>query len=216
MGFLDLEVWDDTSSRTAAGQMAADEVLLERAAGPVLRVYRWEAPSVTFGYAQRWREVSALAGGRPLIRRWTGGGAVFHGEDLTLALAVPASDALAQKRAGQIYREIHEAIWLALGGDAAGFRLATADDCRPGAACFVSPVPCDILQSGRKVCGGALRRGRRGVLYQGSLHQHVPITALAAALSSCCRTYDPGAGFEAAADHLARTRYETPEWNRLR
>lgn len=216
MQFPDLEVWDDTSRRTPATQMAVDEALVDRAASPVLRLYRWAAPALTFGYAQRWAEVSALADGRPLVRRWTGGGVVFHGNDLTLTLAVPPADALCRMRTDGIYRAIHEAILGALGGASAGFRLALPEDCRPGTACFVSPALHDILLGGQKICGGALRRGRRGVLYQGSLHRDLSADLLGAAFSSRCRPYSPAPGFEEAVDNLARTRYAAPDWNELR
>jgi len=216
MPFSDLEVWDDMSRRTPAAQMAVDEVLLGYGEAPVLRLYRWAAPALTFGYAQRWAEVSALAGARPLVRRWTGGGVVYHGDDLTLTLAVPPTDPLCRLRTDQIYRAIHEAILGALGGASAGFRLALPEDCRPGTACFVSPALHDILHAGKKACGGALRRGRCGVLYQGSLHRDLSADLLGAAFSSRCRPCAPAPAFEEAVDNLARTRYATKDWNELR
>jgi hypothetical protein len=74
---------DDATTREPAEQMACDEVLLTSSGGvPVLRLYRWGEPSATFGYAQRLEMVKASVPGLPLMRRWTGGGVVFHGRDL--------------------------------------------------------------------------------------------------------------------------------------
>lgn len=190
--------WDDRESRTPCEQMALDEALLLRAEMPVVRFYRWTAPAVTFGYAQRHAEVQALAGGHPCIRRWTGGGVVFHGSDLTIALAVPGRRARDGRKSDEIYRGIHLAILKVVQQAFPEARLAGEDDCRPGAACFQSPALHDILFHGKKICGGALRRGRDGILYQGSLHADLLPADLAAALST------PVAGFCGGAEEESR------------
>lgn len=75
VGMLDaLALWDDSLPRTPAGHMAADEVVFLTATLPVLRVYRWSAAAVTFGYGQRISLVRELAPGVPCVRRWTGEG----------------------------------------------------------------------------------------------------------------------------------------------
>jgi lipoate-protein ligase A len=56
---------------------------------PTLRVYEWASPAITYGYAQQLPERlvrGAQALGIPLFRRPTGGKAVLHGHDLTIAL----------------------------------------------------------------------------------------------------------------------------------
>ena len=61
----------------AALNMALDEALLEamlQLQTPVLRFYGWTEPAATFGYFQKFSEVSATTQLRPLIRRPTGGG----------------------------------------------------------------------------------------------------------------------------------------------
>src|SRR2546421_10060311 len=77
------------------GNMALDEALLDAvAADPsaaVFRTYEWSVPTLSLGYFQgvaeaeadpRWRE-------GPLVRRPTGGGAIWAHHELTHALAVP-------------------------------------------------------------------------------------------------------------------------------
>src|SRR5215212_7790516 len=78
--------------QSAAVNMATDEVLLESAAEigkPVLRFYCWNEPAATFGYSQRFADVSKLTHLRPLVRRPTGGGLVPHDADWTYSLVFP-------------------------------------------------------------------------------------------------------------------------------
>ena len=60
--------------------------LIER---PLLRVYRWERPAVSFGYFERWEPVREKYPEREAVRRWTGGGVVLHGEDFTYSMLIP-------------------------------------------------------------------------------------------------------------------------------
>jgi lipoate-protein ligase A len=56
---------------------------------PTLRLYEWASPAITFGVNQRLPERLVQAAQQlriPLFRRPTGGKAVLHGHDLTLAL----------------------------------------------------------------------------------------------------------------------------------
>lgn len=211
-----LKVWEDAADRSPSAHMAMDEALLALCSEPVLRVYRWGTPAVTFGYAQRQVEVAPLAGSLPAVRRWTGGGTVFHGSDLTLTLAVPAPHPFCSERPQRIYSGIHQAFLMALRGGYPEARLADAEDCRPGLACFVSPALDDILCGGTKICGGALRRGKPGILYQGSLHAEVPAGSLARSLAESCEPFVPGPELERACARLDLEKYATEKWNRWR
>ncbi|MEI6491074.1 MAG: hypothetical protein WCO94_00895 [Verrucomicrobiota bacterium] len=211
-----LHFWEDTEVRSAAEQMAMDEALLHGNRCPVVRFYRWTAPAMTFGYAQRYADVWAGAGGLPAIRRWTGGGTVFHGEDLTVALAVPASDGLCRMQTAAIYQRIHEALLGVVGETFSGARLARPDDCRPGLACFQSPALNDILHGGKKICGGALRRGRNGLLYQGSLHGNFSALSLGQALCSSVVIFEPDQEIFLPCVRLTKEKYGTVGWNQMR
>ncbi len=211
--FSELMVWDDQSPRSPASQMAVDEALFRIAQCPVLRLYRWAVPAVTFGYSQRWREVESLCEGRPAVRRWTGGGVVFHGGDLTVAIVIPGAPT---KSSESLYAEIHSAIRLALADEAA--RLASGDELRSGAACFVSPAANDVMIGGAKVCGGALRRCRQGVLYQGSIQtKKAPAPhRLAGALSEHVTVFLEVGPVEDLAREIESSHYGQDFWNRLR
>jgi len=215
--FSHLEVWEDSATRGPAAQMACDEVLLEACARPVLRVYRWQWPAVTFGYAQKLGAVEQLSGGLPLMRRWSGGGMVFHGRDLTLALAIPTCDALAARSSRDIYRAIHEGLLAAIQLKHPEARLVRPEECRCGPVCFESPVAFDIVSAHSKICGGALRRSKGHVLYQGSLHwEQAHLPAIAASLAHEVSDFQNVESLEPAIDRLAFRKYATPEWLAMR
>lgn len=191
-------------------QMALDEVLLSFVPRPTLRVYRWESPCVTFGYFQPHALVEELVPGLPSVRRWTGGGIVVHGEDLTFSLMIPPANPVAGMAPARFYRELHGAIAAVIGG-----RLAGDGEISGGPSCFRSPSRDDLMMDGRKVLGGAIRRSAGSLLYQGSVRDHadegwdVFATALAGRFS--CRELEPAEAASAA--RLKDSRYATHEWN---
>ena len=167
-----------TPPLTVFEHMALDEILARGGSTlPVLRFYQWTpGPSVTFGYSQFARSVQAQVKPEqgPLCRRPTGGGMVFHGEDLTFSLIFQSD----LSRPKEIYAQLHGAIEKALLEQAAlpsarqgAVPAATYAPQTQGKAsgCFVNPVEDDLLADGQKILGGAIRRFGEIVLYQGSL-----------------------------------------------
>lgn len=196
--------------------MACDEALASLIGGPVLRTYRWNTPALSFGYSQRIKDVLRLANGRPAVRRWTGGGTVFHGNDLTLALWIPIGEEIALQNSTVIYRSIHEALLPAIQAVFPNAGLVSPEDCRCGPVCFESPAAYDVVLDSRKILGGAMRRSRQGVLYQGSLHARLGPSALANALGDSVEIMENNASIEKNAARLALERYSFPAWLNLR
>src|SRR3989441_4990838 len=114
--FSSLHVYHDNSAHSAALNMAIDEALLEHATVPSIRFYRWHSPALSFGYFGRFGDVKSYTRESDLVRRWTGGGIVFHGDDLTYSIAIPASDAAFSESSISIYEGIHRALCRALNG----------------------------------------------------------------------------------------------------
>ena len=166
MIFEELLVLRDETPHAAALNMALDEVLLRAVSVPTLRLYRWAGSAVSFGYFGRYEEVRRAWPEREMVRRWTGGGVVPHGDDFTYSLMVPRGHALARVTAAESYRAIHEAVAQALAGSAT---LAGAAAAPSGSACFENPVTSDVLIAGRKAAGAAQRRTSAGMLHQGSV-----------------------------------------------
>jgi lipoate-protein ligase A len=164
----ELHVYDNREFRSAAMNMAVDEALLELADAPSLRFYSWAKPSLSFGYFGAFADVAEEAMSRDLVRRWTGGGIVLHGTDLTYSLILPSNGARDLPPSRAIYVEVHDAIRRALSGHLP-VELASQDSPKMSAACFANPVTADVLANGQKIAGAAQRRTRAGLLHQGSI-----------------------------------------------
>jgi lipoate-protein ligase A len=169
--FDKLIVHHDVESRSAAMHMAIDEALLRSTCTPAIRFYRWSRPSLSFGYFGNFSEVAPHQAKREIVRRWTGGGIVFHGDDLTYSIVIPHDDAAFAESSMSIYEETHRAIQNALGHHAS---LATSASPKISDSCFANPVRADVMVNGNKIAGAAQRKTRSGLLQQGSI-QHVDL-----------------------------------------
>ena len=203
----------------AAWNMAMDEALLMTADCPVLRVYRWETPALSFGYFLPWQVAENVSRGRVLVRRWTGGGMVEHGDDFTWSLIVPSGMAIGRTRPAESYRLIHGALGTAL--EKSGIVVEQVPASAPvpaGGWCFTAPAPGDLLVTGSKIAGAGQRRCRHGLLHQSSLcGVSLPDDfphRLAAAMSETVETFPPSRVPAAAADERVRGRYGSDSWLR--
>jgi lipoate-protein ligase A len=167
-----LNVLDDREPRSAALNMAVDEALLEQTANPLLRFYRWLRPSISFGYFGHYAEVASDSEQRDIVRRWTGGGIVPHGDDLTYSIIIPRGNSSFQRSSLEIYAAVHDAICRAL--QANGVEALLANDAAPkiSESCFANAVRSDVMSGGEKIAGAAHRRSRAGLLHQGSIQRN--------------------------------------------
>lgn len=210
------------------GQMALDEALLDSGPEFVLRFYRWaKRPAVTFGYFQRYAEVEAASRGiARIVRRPTGGGIVYHEDDVTFSFIFRQDGSLTPQA---IYRNIHRGVHLGLKTLKLSASLWSPPGWREGerkvaAQCFVAPEPMDLVAAdGRKILGGALRKRKRHVLYQGSLQAPGPVGALEQAVArgfeqewSVVLSARKAAPELLAAARDLRQRYLSDDWNRKR
>ncbi|KAF0126178.1 MAG: lipoate-protein ligase A [Elusimicrobia bacterium] len=222
----------DSPAADVCWQMAMDEALCETMPAPfILRFFRWQAPGITFGYAQRAREVEAAAAARGLsgtemTRRPTGGGIVYHLSDLTFSLIFPSEGG--DFRPMETYDRLHRAINAAYGRLGSGFELSDARTAgyavsAPAMDCFSKPVPLDILYNGKKVLGGALRKFGGHMLYQASFQTEDARTGAARHEAAIAEGLAGGLGadWEKAplaeearirAEALATEKYRSAEW----
>src|SRR5207245_11411822 len=224
--FNALHVYHDFASRSGAMNMAIDEALLEAATVPLIRFYRWNFPALSFGYFGKFGDVANHAVERDLVRRWTGGGFVFHGDDLTYAIVIPQNDPVFSESSRSIYGAIHAALRNALVADGEPAELAPGV-VDPGAviidrgySCVANPVRADVMLNGRKIAGAAQRRTRRGLLQQGSIQYSDLRNGLserfAQALSASCSEREINRETLDRARELAEQKYRADAWLRKR
>lgn len=218
--FKKLSVWYDDGPRSGAENMAVDQLLMERVGGlPLLRVYQWSEPTVSFGYFLPLTDaMGAFPGGElTYVRRWTGGGVVDHRVDVTYTLVVPRNHCLATSHGKESYGVIHSALAEALQGLGRDVRLINADTGDGAAACFANPVAYDLADaSGGKIAGAGQRRTKYGLLHQGSVVADVRAKELLGALQECLADdvvrYCPEDDFLTMAKKISVDRYATDAW----
>lgn len=217
--FPELQVFEETEARTAPLNMAIDEALLESVTVPTLRFYSWARPAISFGYFSAFADVAAEMPRRDLVRRWTGGGIVFHGSDLTYSMIIPKNDGDPPAWGRAVYAEIHQAIRDAL-AENANVALAVQDSPKISDACFANAVVADVVVDGRKIAGAAQRRTRAGLLHQGSIqYEALPQNFREAFARGLCSKFTRrsfSAELLARARELSAQKYETDEWLRRR
>jgi len=158
--------------------MARDTELLRRAeqGETIARIYGWTALWVTLGRFQRPETTLVEPKSTPHTVRPTGGAAVLHGHDLTVAIAMPI-----QRSVKGTYRVATEPLIAALNAAGVPAILAEdigADDGDPARIdCFAGSSANDIVhrQTRQKACGCALRRTHTAVLLQASIPTGLPL-----------------------------------------
>jgi lipoyl(octanoyl) transferase len=211
-----LEVYTDEQALSAPLNMAVDEALFEKASVPAIRFYAWARPALSFGYFGRLADARAAGSDRELVRRWTGGGIVLHGSDLTYSLVLPACHKSSAHPARKIYGEVHAALAAAFRQIGVTADLLEAPAPKISEACFANPVPADLVVGDRKVAGAAQRRTRVGLLQQGSIQfDDLPpdfAARFASALSSRVEFCSPEAETLRRAESIAMEKYGTRVW----
>ena len=166
----------DREPHPGSHNMATDLSLLDladREGVAFLRLYRWAPYCLSFGRNEpalrRYDREAITARGLDLVRRPTGGRAVWHARELTYAVASPIAHFGSMVTA---YRVIHEILADAVRLLGAEATLAAAP-VRMGrleaGACFARPAGGEVLVRGRKVVGSAQLRKGDAFLQHGSL-----------------------------------------------
>src|SRR5437899_813822 len=166
----------DPAGRTGPENMALDDALLHAAAASgraYLRLYRWAPSCLSFGRNEaalaRYDRAAIEQRGWDVVRRPTGGRAVWHEDEVTYAVAAPIA---AFGSLQQSYCAIHERLAAALRTLGAPAQLAPKNG-RPAGldagACFASAVGGEVMVHGRKIVGSAQVRLGSAFLQHGSI-----------------------------------------------
>lgn len=167
------------SAQPGARNMAADETLLRRNAGadplPTLRFTSWNPFCLSLGRLQKTLPPGALVPGDErdydVVRRPTGGRAVWHAQEVTYSICAPLDFLPENAHSVQGAYE-----WLSggflLGLQTLGVESTLAPSEKRGEGgpnCFASSAACDFLVGGKKLIGAAQCRLEGAFLQHGSL-----------------------------------------------
>ena len=161
--------------------MAIDEAILRNGqvheGVPTVRFYGWVRPSVTVGYFQDIvKEVDlgfCSAQNIDVVRRPTGGKAVYHDADVTYSVVARERDEGFSSDITETYRVISACLLKGLGK--LGIEAALVEEGRKHLAstgeafCFSVPFKNELLLKGGKVCGSAQMRSQGLFLQHGSI-----------------------------------------------
>jgi lipoate-protein ligase A len=156
--------------------MAIDEAILnahlQGYAPPTLRIYRWNPIALSIGYFQDFektvdsKKCSGL--GIDVVRRLTGGRAVFHRNELTYSIVV--SDIYGfPKSLIDSYRILCEGLIAAYRILGLEVDLVQGESGLSSPVCFTSASSADLTFRGRKIAGSAQFRKGNAILQHGSL-----------------------------------------------
>jgi lipoate-protein ligase A len=166
-----------------ADNMALDEALLRSfdpvRSLPVLRLYGWNPPTLSLGRFQNAADVLDLercrADGVALVRRVTGGGVIYHADELTYSLVcapdqIPPASSI--KDSFRVLTGFLLSFYRRLGLDAVYAVDAAPEGTLFGERtpfCFAGKESFDILTAGRKMGGNAQRRVKGAIFQHGSI-----------------------------------------------
>ncbi|MBI2144706.1 lipoate--protein ligase family protein [Candidatus Woesearchaeota archaeon] len=243
----------DIAANNAFINMALDEAISQavrtRESQPTIRFYKWQPSAVSIGYFQSLQDEvdTELCKkiGVDIVRRRTGGGAVYHDSTGEITYSIIAPEGMFPKGITESYQEICGWIVKALG--------------KIGIAAEFKPIN-DIITNGKKISGNAQTR-RNGILLQhGTILYKLDVATMFSLLKvpkekisdkfiadvkqrvtsvtdinpqiteqqlkdALIAAFTEGKEFElgsvtanekAAAEKLAKERYSSDEWNNLR
>lgn len=182
-----------TLDKSPAFNMACDEALLilrkNNKTEPVFRLYNWNPFTVSIGYSQDIEKAVSLRKiqekGYGYVRRWTGGRAVLHNDEITYSVIGKAEEDNLMHTVLDTYNKISSGLNKGLNLIGVKSSLSKnneasniAKDKRLIYPCFGSTSKYEIEYEGRKLIGSAQRRVKDLVLQHGSILMNGPKTEL--------------------------------------
>ena len=174
--------WLECVAADGATQMAVDAALMQnpsRTATPTFRIYQWRPRCISLGYHQSDLPIHFERCRREcvdVVRRPTGGRAVFHSDEVTYAVVIPRESEWYARSKQDLYRVISAGI--AQGLRNSGFpvdyarrpaRVRASSGALASVSCFASTTRWEITLGGRKLVGSAQRLTLEGFLQHGSI-----------------------------------------------
>lgn len=162
--------------------MAKDEALMEwvqqnNITSPILRLYQWDRTTISIGRHQYIHkdihQEICHSNKIAIVRRPTGGRAVFHDRELTYSVIIPPNNELGNKNIQETYRTISGAILAGLRNYGLPVTAEPTNKANreyiKNLSCFASTTQYEITLNGHKIVGSAQWRNKGTVLQQGSI-----------------------------------------------
>ncbi|MFH0796505.1 MAG: lipoate--protein ligase family protein [Candidatus Omnitrophota bacterium] len=176
-----MKIWRviDTAGNTGRWNMEFDLKLLSELETenipPTLRFYRWEPPAVSLGATQKPEEEINLdfchKNGIDVVRRPSGGGAIFHQDEITYSFVARTSDHKTFNDLLTSYYTIIEGLKKGLEKIGVHAEIRGGKSCGPERylPCFALSSRHDLVVGNKKIIGSAQRRKRKMFLQHGSI-----------------------------------------------
>ena len=177
------ETWRliETGFHDAYLNMAIDEVLMVQKQKDkipsTIRFYGWSPAAFSLGYTQKIEEEINFKVLKSLsldcVSRITGGGIIFHDQEVTYSLAIGPDSYLFSNAVGESFRRLCAGIIKSLkllafkanfARDNPSIRLNNSD-----AFCFAAASSYDIIIGNKKLGGNAQRRTKKVIFQHGSI-----------------------------------------------
>lgn len=161
----------ETGKNTAFFNMGLDEAVIESVAAgssiPTLRFYGWEPRAISLGYFQGIHDEIDIEAcernGIDIVRRITGGGAVFHDAEVTYSIVIPEGHQLAPPSILDSYALICAGILSGLAALSIKAEFAPIND---------------IVYCGKKISGNAQTRKKGCLLQHGTVLLRVDVDTM--------------------------------------
>ena len=181
----------DTKKRRAQENMQIDaEILaaLDREEVPVLHLYEWVKPSITYGYFTRPEDFLDLnevkSHGIDLAKRVTGGGLTLHFSDFAFSFFIPKGHPGFTLNTLESYSRVNELVKRAvhpfIENSNPDFLLKEKETHQKVTRnfCMAKPTRYDVMIGDKKIGGAAQRRTSKGILHHGTIAIALPDRAL--------------------------------------
>lgn len=143
------------------------------------RMYQWQPYTISLGANQRFEDIDfakTTRDGIDVVKRPTGGRAIFHSEEITYSVVFPLSFGLSPK---EIYKSVSEALIKGLRLYDEKLYETMLESTQPnfpeilktnsGSICFASTAKNEVKYSGKKLIGSAQKKLKNVVLQHGSI-----------------------------------------------
>jgi len=152
--------------------MAIDEAIFvmreKLSLPPTLRFYSWQPPAISIGYfdpfLNEYKKRELI-----FVRRFTGGGAILHKDEMTYSLTCSLRYFPFLKDAIKAQRIIHHAIIMGLNNIGISAKLNEKEAEPNSYFCFVKPTSFDVVKEKKKIAGSAQRRKNKAFFQHGSI-----------------------------------------------